>query len=76
MAKILIIAGVVLIAVGLAWLVGERFGLGGCRATSSSSAATPASTSHHDLDRHQHRAEPRPVAVQSLSGMAISAITG
>jgi hypothetical protein len=28
MAKFLIIAGVVLIAVGLAWLLGERLGLG------------------------------------------------
>jgi hypothetical protein len=28
MAKVLIIAGVVLIAVGLAWLVGEKLGLG------------------------------------------------
>lgn len=28
MPKLLIIAGVVLIAVGLVWLVGERFGLG------------------------------------------------
>jgi hypothetical protein len=28
MAKVLIIAGVVLVAVGLAWLVGEKLGLG------------------------------------------------
>jgi len=28
MPKLLIILGIVLIAVGLAWLVGERFGLG------------------------------------------------
>jgi len=28
MPKLLILAGLVLIAIGLAWLVGERFGLG------------------------------------------------
>jgi hypothetical protein len=28
MAKVLIIAGIVLVAVGLAWLVGEKLGLG------------------------------------------------